>query len=371
MELGQRKRYFDRTVVFAEADPGDALYIVCEGRVAVLKEKGDGRTALLAYRGRGEILGEMGVVGDRPRSASVVTVGDCELLRIERSDFRLLARECPGISQAIVHVLSDRLQTADEVRTTALQEERSLTSRLERVASEAERLASLAQVRQETVDALVHDLRSPLNVIGFCLDMLAMSVDKEALAPVVEYLELSQRSVHRLFGLVDALLEAARQEDVLVPLTRQPVDVAQLLQVSADSARPAAEGRDIEIVVALPPHLPELRVDREQLERVMSNLLDNAACYTPVGGRIVIRATEQSNEVAVSVTDTGPGIPPEYREHVFDRFVRVPGVDGHRSGFGLGLYYCRRVVSAHGGRIWVEPGPGGTGSRFVFTLPSG
>jgi NtrC-family two-component system sensor histidine kinase KinB len=77
----------------------------------------------------------------------------------------------------------------------------------------------------------------------------------------------------------------------------------------------------------------------------------------------------QKNSIEISVTDTGPGIPEEYREHIFERFSRVPGTQGRSKGFGLGLWFCRQVVEAHGGRIWAEPGHGNKGARFVFTLP--
>jgi len=100
----------------------------------------------------------------------------------------------------------------------------------------------------------------------------------------------------------------------------------------------------------------------------MVNLLDNALSYTPAGGSVVIAAVRGENEVEVSVTDTGVGVPPEHREHIFERFARVPGDQGRRRGFGLGLYLCRQVVQAHGGRIWVEPG--NVGSSLVFTLPN-
>jgi signal transduction histidine kinase len=83
----------------------------------------------------------------------------------------------------------------------------------------------------------------------------------------------------------------------------------------------------------------------------------------------MVAAAERGGQVEVSVTDNGPGVPPQHREHVFERFGRVPGLEGRRQGFGLGLYFCRQVVQGHGGRIWVEPGPGDVGSRFVLTLP--
>jgi two-component system sensor histidine kinase KdpD len=104
------------------------------------------------------------------------------------------------------------------------------------------------------------------------------------------------------------------------------------------------------------------------LERVVLNLLENALSYTPTGGHVLIAAEAREREIEVSVTDTGPGVPAEYQETIFERFARVPGTRGRRKGFGLGLYSCRQIMQAHGGRIRVEPGPNHVGSRFIFAL---
>ena len=152
-------------------------------------------------------------------------------------------------------------------------------------------------------------------------------------------------------------------------LVRQPLSLALLLQAAADSLRPAAEEAKIDLILDLPTRLEQPQGDKVQIERVMANLLENAVSYTPTSGQVIVKAAALGDEVMVSVTDTGPGIPPEHRKTIFERFTRVPGTSGRRRGFGLGLYFCRQVVEAHGGRIWVEPGPGDVGSRFVFRLP--
>jgi len=366
----RREQYPSGSVIFREGESSDALYIVRFGRLAVLKEERNGHSTLLAYRGPGEIVGEMGVVSNQPRSASVVTVEDTELFRVTRDDFRSLLVEHPGINRAILDVLSDRLRAADTARTAVIQEEKTLTRRLEQLTSEAERLAELVRLRQETIDLIVHDLRAPLSVIETCLQMLQLTLPEGGVASATDYLDIAQRSSKRLMHLVETLLEAARQEEAGVFLVRQPMDLTQLLQTTAKGARPAAEESDINLTLELPPDLPPVQGDATQLERVMVNLLDNAVSYTPAGGRIVVAAARKEGQVEVSVTDTGPGVLPDLREHIFERFARVPDVKGRRRGFGLGLYFCRQVVEAHGGRIWVEEGPENVGSRFAFTLPT-
>jgi signal transduction histidine kinase len=120
----------------------------------------------------------------------------------------------------------------------------------------------------------------------------------------------------------------------------------------------------------VPPELPRVLADREKVERIMSNLVGNAIKYTPGGGKITITASPQNSHVVVSIADTGPGIPSGDRERIFERFARIKENSSSRKGFGLGLSFCRLAVEAHGGRIWVEEGQNGVGSRFMFTLPA-
>jgi signal transduction histidine kinase len=118
----------------------------------------------------------------------------------------------------------------------------------------------------------------------------------------------------------------------------------------------------------LPDELPPITVDEEKIERVLANLIGNAIKYTPGEGKITVTAEAQDDHIQVNVTDTGPGISPEDRKRIFERFAQVEG-SSSRQGFGLGLSFCRLAVEAHGGQIWVESGDDEIGSRFSFTLP--
>jgi signal transduction histidine kinase len=124
----------------------------------------------------------------------------------------------------------------------------------------------------------------------------------------------------------------------------------------------------------VPGDLPPVWIDDEKIQRVLINLLDNALRHTPQDGQITVEAAHHAKEkmVTVRVVDTGPGIPAEARDRIFDKFVQLDPqrvLRGHK-GTGLGLTFCRLVIEAHGGRIWVEDGAGG-GAAFCFTLPVG
>jgi signal transduction histidine kinase len=365
------ERYPAGTVICHEGDPGDAIYVIEAGQVAVLKETSDGRFTMLANRGIGEILGEMSLVGQQLRSASLVAVEETQVLRIAAPDFVDLMSRHPGISWAVLNALNDRLQAADLARTTIVQEEQDLARRLQRLTTETERQSELARVRQETIELIVHDLHTPVAVLEGCLQMLRTQLPDEVLRTTDHVLALAERSSGRLLNLLDKLLAAARQEDAGLSLVRQPLDLDRLLHNAIDSVQAIAEQAGISLRPYLPPDLTRPLGDAAQLERVLVNLLDNAISYTPAGGHIRVAAAERATEVEVSVTDTGPGVPTRYRQQIFERFARVPGMEGRRRGFGLGLYFCRQAVQSHGGRIWVEPGPDGLGSRFAFTLPLG
>jgi signal transduction histidine kinase len=120
----------------------------------------------------------------------------------------------------------------------------------------------------------------------------------------------------------------------------------------------------------VPDGLPQAHADYGKIQRVLINLVDNALKYTPSGEQVTVSAARYgTNAIMVKVFDSGPGVPEEFREKIFERFSQVPGQRGRTRGSGLGLTFCRLAVRAHGGRIWVEPRSGG-GSVFAFTLPT-
>jgi NtrC-family two-component system sensor histidine kinase KinB len=137
----------------------------------------------------------------------------------------------------------------------------------------------------------------------------------------------------------------------------------------------------VQLTQTVPASLPPVLIDPEKIERVLTNLLDNAIKFTPSGGAVMVRASllhDSANQptpaathqkyALVEVLDSGPGIPAEYQERIFDRYVQVAGREGRRRGTGLGLAFCKLVVEAHAGQIWVVTRPEG-GSAFCFTLP--
>jgi len=363
------QEYAPGEVIFREGAAGDAMYLIRSGRVAVLKGSFQSPT-ILGQRGPGEAVGEMALLEDKPRSASVVALEHLRMLRIDRSSFQQFLNSNPAIGLSLMASLSARLRAADKVLTDDARVGKQLTRRVSELQSEKERLLELQRVRQETSDLILHDLRNPLGTVYAAIHMLEMVLPKEVLEANRDLLNLADSSLSRIQRLVDSLLDVARMEASQAELQLTEASLSYLIDEAARQASLSLKRCGISLVSSVPDDLPPVLIDVEKVERVLANLLDNAIKYTPAGGRVSVTAAAQDSQVLVSISDVGPGIPPEDRERIFERFAQVRGNEPRRRGFGLGLTFCRLAVEAHGGRIWVEPGEGGTGSRFSFTLPT-
>ncbi len=226
----------------------------------------------------------------------------------------------------------------------------------------------LDALRNDMIAMIYHDLRSPLSNIISSLDMLKLMLPDEEFQPVQPLFTIASRSSARLQRLINSLLDINRLE-AGQPITNQQVTaVAGLAREAIEAVQPQADSKQIGLAVDLGVPFPEVCVDADMIRRVLINLLENACKFTPIGGRIIVGARSEGERVALWVQDNGPGIPPEARDTIFDKFVRLPG-DKTSKGLGLGLAFCRLAVQAHGGRIWVEPSPEG-GSRFHIVLPA-
>ncbi len=356
-------------LIFKEGDSGDAMYLIWSGKVAIVKGSFQAPT-ILGYRGPGEVIGEMALLEGQPRSASAIALEKVRLLCISRASFQELLKNAPAIGLGLMAVLSARLREADAVRATVTVAGRKLVRQVTELETEKQHLLELQRVRQETSDFIIHDLRNPLGILCNVIGMLKVVLPQDVLEANRELLDMGDIASRRMQNLVDSLLDVARMETGEVQLKLMPVDLHSLAEQVGQRVALALNLGGITFCNAVPADWPTVMADQEKIDRVLANLMDNAIKYTPNEGKITIAARwEDENTVGISVTDTGPGIPPQERERIFERFAQVAGDKPRRRGFGLGLTFCKLTVEAHGGRIWVEPGEGGVGSSFTFTLP--
>ncbi len=226
----------------------------------------------------------------------------------------------------------------------------------------------LEQAREDLTHMIVHDLRNPLSSIMSSLELIrARLQDPTVNIPLDQLFAVAQRSGERLFGLIDSILDVARLESGKAELTYQMIDVGDMVREAVEQVRPVAVGRGVRLSSHIPPGLPLIEGDRNLLLRTLTNLLDNALKFTPPEGEIGVTVNPSSADVLqFAVSDTGPGIPLEFQERIFDRFARLPNEKAR--GTGIGLAFCKLAVEAHRGRIWVESQPG-KGATFKFTIP--
>jgi signal transduction histidine kinase len=234
------------------------------------------------------------------------------------------------------------------------------------VLQDVTRLMRFDELKNDLVATVAHEFRTPLTslrmAIHLCLEQAAGPItEKQA-----DLLEAAREDCERLQGIVDDLLDLSRIQSGRVAVSPVPIPAKTLVDAAVAENIPAAETAKVDLfATVIEPVLP-VQADPERMALVLSNLLQNAIRYSPAQGAVELRAEPDGRVVRFTVTDQGPGIPPEQRQRIFEKFVRLPGAKG--AGLGLGLYISREIVLAHGGDLGVEEGPGG-GSRFWFTLP--
>jgi PAS domain S-box-containing protein len=229
-------------------------------------------------------------------------------------------------------------------------------------------LSEISRLKSEFIAAASHELRTPLT----SLQMGILLLLEGSLGPMSErqqrVIQVCRDDATRLDRLMRELLDLSKIESGDTAPVKAPVQASTLAHDAAASVRMQAEARQVRLNVDVAADLPEVLADRQQIQRVIINLLTNAIRATAAGGTITVRGVERGGHVAFSVTDTGAGIPRDYLARIFEPFVQVPNAS--QSGSGLGLTIARRIVEAHGGLLTVQSEPG-RGSTFTFTVPIG
>jgi PAS domain S-box-containing protein len=226
-------------------------------------------------------------------------------------------------------------------------------------------LREIDRLKSEFIATASHELRTPLTSVQMGVHLLLERAAGELTNKQVEVLSACREDCERLDDLMRDLLDLSRIEAGESKPSFEAIRTRDLINGATKELRPQVESKGLYFRVEAPFDLPAVKVDRSQVERVLVNLVVNAMRYTK-HGEITISAQPLGNAIAVSVSDTGSGIPPEYLPHIFEKFVQVPGAA--TGGAGLGLAISRLIVEAHGGQISVQSDPS-KGSTFTFTLP--
>jgi signal transduction histidine kinase len=221
-------------------------------------------------------------------------------------------------------------------------------------------LQAALRMREDLSNMIVHDIRSPLSTILIYCDLLQ---DKVVEPESAEEVETIRNEANRLSSFLNDMLMMAKMEHGRLLLSRSPVDVNGMVQAVRESYRPMAGLKSLDLAVDLPPETRRLSLDANLWRRVLDNLTSNAVKFSPSGGAITLQVRYPNDDTAgdsgtaqlrLRVVDEGPGIAAEHHESVFDKFKVVTSRRQDVKQVGLGLAFCKMVVEAHGGRIFVE-----------------
>jgi signal transduction histidine kinase len=253
-----------------------------------------------------------------------------------------------------------------ELRELNDQLEQRVQARTGELTRANQRLAEAGAAKDRFLATLSHELRTPLTPLRAGLDLLKAQAPPE-LHPILEAME---RNLIQEGRLIDDLLDIARITAGKLALETRPTDLQAVLKAAIETVSPRAQARGQRIALAVRDSLPPLKADPLRLQQVVCNLLDNAVKFSPAGGRIAVTAWREAGVVCVEVTDSGPGIDPEFLPHVFEPFRQADSSSRRQhGGLGLGLAIAQQIVARHGGALTASNAVPGPGARFTFTFP--
>ena len=259
----------------------------------------------------------------------------------------------------------DGTERAFRLRTTPMRDDEGRLLGAVTLLEDITHLREIDRVKSEFIATASHELRTPLTSVQMSVHLLLEGAVGALTDKQRTVLQACREDCERLEKLMRDLLDLSRIEAGESAPNCLAVRIGDLIHAATAPLLGRAEARQISLVADIPADIPPVLADRPQIERVITNLVTNALRYTDVGGSIRIQVAQREGHVAVSVRDSGRGIPSEYLPHIFDKFAQVPGAPP--GGAGLGLAISKRIVEAHGGQIVVKSLVG-HGTTFTFTL---
>ncbi|WP_180966107.1 histidine kinase [Fischerella thermalis] len=262
------------------------------------------------------------------------------------------------------------------IRSVALSAELlHLSDEIFRLKQEKEQLEEQLQFKDRVIAMLAHDLRNPLTATAIAIETLQSNYnpDKagfERLTPTMttNLFKQARNQTRIIDRMITDLLQVGRNNEREFPVKPQKTNLGQLCLDVLEELSDRYAAKSLKVEKDIPKDLPQVYADPERIRQVLINLLDNAIKYTPEGGTISVAGLHRTTQkVQFSIGDTGPGIPEENRDRIFENHFRLER-DESKEGYGIGLCLCQRIIRAHYGQIWVDSSPS-NGAWFHFTLP--
>ncbi|HSO11845.1 MAG TPA: ATP-binding protein [Anaerolineales bacterium] len=352
------RSYAPGAILCYENSIEDKFYMILEGEVEVTKVINNFENRLLKILGAGDFFGEMALIHNAPRAATVTAKTSLTTLELEKAAFDRVLHNSSSISMAMVREISNRLRQNDQMAVD------DLRMRAGELAQAYQKLAEQDLARREFLTNVAHELRTPLMVASGYLQMVqngVLSGDQLSVG-----IEAISRNVSQIVTLVNDIL-FLQEMDLVLP-DFQKVDMNQVAQTVIDGYQSQAAERNVTLRIEPDPNLPPVSGDPKSLERALMSLVDNAIKFSTKGGDVTIRFDQNDDDVFVVVEDHGIGIKKENLPRIFDRFYHLEkSGDDLFGGIGLGLAITRQVIEQHQGKLEVESVPG-KGSTFTLSL---
>jgi signal transduction histidine kinase len=355
---GQVKEYQPGITLCHEGVIETIFYIIITGEVKVTKLINDSQDRLLKMLGKGDFFGEMAIIHEAPRGASVTTVTDTLVLEIQKEAFKNFLIHSSSMSLAMVTEVSKRLRENDEM---AIED---LRHKAHELAEAYQQLAEMEAARNEFLATIAHELRTPLMAAsGFVRMIQTGHISGKALDST---LDVISRNLQEIITLTNDIL-FLQEMDLIMP-EFQPTDVGGVVASSLEKQRQNATRNLVGLSFNISADLPKVMSAPKSLERALTAILDNAIKFSPDGGEVVVEVKPVDENIDVIIKDQGVGISDEVMPHIFERFYHVDKVGNHLfRGAGLGLSIARHVIEQHKGTIHVESTLG-KGSTFTVSL---
>lgn len=356
----QLERFDQGTVIVEEGTAPQSFYILVEGRVEVWKDYNTPLQDLIAVRGPGASFGEMALIDDLPRSATVIAAEPVTVLSQNKENFHKVIRERSTLAVIIMRSISSMVRQSNETFINGLRQRNQKLAQayeeLQRTQQEmlrSERLSTLGKF----ASMIIHDIRNPISIIRGYAEMIALHSREPERVESMAYKIVSEAD--RLNRLAEEILDFSKGD---IQLNLAPVLLTKLVQRLKEAFEPGFRAKGIEWHDAIELHEPIL-IDQERMYRVLANLLDNARKAMKKGGKLLLRAYNADDVAVIEVQDDGIGMDEETKRRIFDPFYsKMSG------GTGLGMLIVANIVEAHHGQIQIESEPG-KGTRVIISLP--
>lgn len=359
--LCRQKGFKQGETIFSEGDPPDNFYIILDGSVEVWKNYSTEEQEFLAHHGPGNFFGEMALIDEKPRSATVIASIPTETLYLSENDFAAIIRTNSSVALSIMMFVTQVVRTSNDsfvenlrARNKALEKANRELRETQSELLRAERLSTLGKFSS----LILHDIRNPLSVLQGYAEMIAINPDDSE-----RTLRCSRKillEADRLNRLTSELLDYSRGE---IRLNLSVVDLKVFFDNLREHIQQKFEARGITIKFIIEIEMPVL-MDNERMFRALYNLADNAWKAMRSGGTLTIHVFQEGGTMTVSVQDTGEGMEPQILQHVFEPFYS----SSVRGGTGLGMLVVKNVVEAHEGTISIESQIG-KGTTVSVRLP--